>query len=64
MFSLDKDQQKKLDEWMAEKDADRYCGAIGGRYTYSFCDTNLGQVVKVTDDLTNTTIDLTDYDSW
>jgi uncharacterized FAD-dependent dehydrogenase len=64
MFTLTEEQQKKLDEWIAQKDLMAYSGAIGGRFVYSFCDTSLGQVVKVRDDLTNTIIDLTDYDSW
>lgn len=41
-----------------------YAGAIGGELTYSFTPTSLGTVVKVTNGLTNETLDLTDYDSW
>jgi hypothetical protein len=47
MFSLDEDQKKKLDEWCQAKDMSAYCGAIGGRFTYSFTNTTLGTVVKV-----------------
>lgn len=77
MFSLDKIQVKKLAKWSkqqelkaarlqkkskrSEKDLPYY-GAIGGAYTYSFTPTSLGMVVKVTNGLTNETIDLTDYD--
>lgn len=41
-----------------------YTGASGGSYTYSFTPTSLGTAVKVTDNLSGETIDLTDYDSW
>lgn len=63
-FTLTQEQAVKLADWMAQKDLMTYDGAIGGRFVYSFCDTSLGQVVKVRDDLTNTEINLTDYDSW
>jgi hypothetical protein len=67
MFNLDKEQQQKLSDWQAEQDTlleSTYAGAIGGRFTYSFTPTSLDTIVKVTDGLTNNTIDLTDYDSW
>lgn len=65
MFSLDKDQLDKLNEWqktVIEKAKD--ITAIGGRFTYSFTPTGIGEVVKVKDWITNEEIDLTDYDSW
>ena len=63
MFSLDKEQREKLRE-CADKHEQVYTGAIGGRYTYSFTPTGLGTIVKVHDPITNTEIDLTDYESW
>lgn len=64
MFTLDESEKKKLESWLDKKDLSRYTGAIGGRFTYSFTNTNLGQIVKVTDNLDGTEIDLTDYESW
>lgn len=64
MFSLDKDELKKLREWQKGHDQTVYTGAIGGRYTYSFTPTSLGTIAKVKDAVTKTEIDLTDYLSW
>jgi hypothetical protein len=64
MFSLDESQKKKLDEWVATKDLSAYGGAIGGRFTYCFTQTSLGEIVQVIDGLDNTKIDLTDYSLW
>jgi hypothetical protein len=63
MFSLTKEQQEKLAKWKEGTDP-KPCGAIGGRYTYSFTPTTLGVVVIVSDDLTDTHIDLSDYSGW
>lgn len=77
-FKVYPDQILKLDKWLEELHAERvakapkdplglddlYCGAIGGELTYSFTPTSLGCILKVTDELTNKTIDLTDYDVW
>jgi len=63
-FSLDKFESEKLKEWFKTKDLSAYSGAIGGRFTYSFTPTSLGTIVKVKDGLDDTTIDLTDYESW
>lgn len=55
----------KLNNWLATKNLDKYAGASGGRFTYSFTPTSLGVVVKVHDAMEQQdTIDLTDYDSW
>ena len=39
-------------------------GAIGGLYTYSFTPTGIGLVIKVTNNLTQDILDLSDYDDW
>ena len=41
-----------------------YAGASGGALTYSFTPTNLGTVVKVTEELSGKVIDLTEYEDW
>ena len=74
MFSLDKEQNKKLVEFMRHvekiyrnqhglsEDEEIYLGSIGGGMTYSFTPTSIGCVVKV--EYLGHEIDLSDYDSW
>lgn len=64
VFSLTLQQEEKLAAWTKKKDMSKYTGAIGGRFTYSFTPTNLGIVVKIKDELDQTEVDVTDYDSW
>lgn len=66
MFTLDKDECKKLNEWLdaLTPDKNAYDGAIGGRLTYSFTPTSIGTIVKVKDNMSGSEIDLTDYESW
>jgi len=66
-FSLDKEQLKKFKEWDEEHKG--RCafgdpmkqGAIGGRLTFSFTPTSLGEISKVKCTC-GEDIDLTDYD--
>lgn len=65
-FELDADQVRKLSEWM-DKKIPQYCGAIGGRFTYSFTPTSIGTVVTVTDSLAKeddptAKLDISDFD--
>lgn len=62
-FSIDDEQLKKLDQWMAAK-TKKYTGAIGGRFTYSFHPTSLGVIIKVKDEVDGSVIDLSDYLDW
>lgn len=64
MFSLTLQQEEKLAEWCKSKDLSAYTGACGGRFTYLFTPTNLGIIVKIKDELDQTEVDVTDYDSW
>lgn len=64
MFKLTKQQKQKLSDWMEKNTPDKYCGAIGGRWTYSFTPTTLGIAVSVRDNLTKLEIDLTEYEDW
>ena len=43
---------------------DKEHGAIGGGIVYTFANTGLGQVAKVSCDLCGETLDLTEYDNW
>lgn len=65
-FSLDTKQIEQMSAWVMDLPlpADTYTGASGGRFTFSFTPTNLGLVTTVTDELTGTKLDLTDYDMW
>ena len=62
-FELDDEQVKKYLDWYA-KLPEAAIGAIGGRIVFSFCNTSIGQVVRVRDDVSDLELDLTDYDSW
>jgi transcription antitermination factor NusA-like protein len=67
MFSYSPSEQAKLDVWMAEqekKNQGKCVGAIGGVYVHTFCDTTLGTVKRVRNDLNKEEIDLTEYDMW
>ena len=51
-FLVSDDEQKKIDEWINEwfktaRKGNRYMGAIGGGFTYSFMPTGLGTIGKV-----------------
>lgn len=64
-FKIDGAEFEALTKWLARRPKKKaYGGAIGGRYTYTFTPTGVGTVVKVTDALTNTTKDLTEYGDW
>ena len=64
MFTLTDEQWAKVAEWQATHDRTLYGGAIGGRYVYSFCNTTLGTIIKVHDQLEGSTLDLSDYEDW
>jgi hypothetical protein len=72
-FTLTSEQNKILQKWVEKQDAIvakkqgksyAYYGSTGGGYTYCFTPTGLGTVVAVKNSVTNSQIDLTDYDSW
>lgn len=62
-FELSEEEQEKLAAWRSTHE-EVYTGAIGGRYTYSFTPTSLGEVILVTDNVTGEELNLTDYESW
>ncbi len=61
VFELDKGMLKKLVEWGHRCDLPE--GAIGGKLTYMFTNTELGQVVQVKC-ACGEVCDLTDYEGW
>lgn len=62
-FHVTEHDQKRISEFKNAQ-GESYCGAIGGQYTYSFTPTSLGVVFTVTNNVTNATLDLTEYDKW
>lgn len=72
LFTLDTKQVDRLNIWIDEqndhlrsqgRDPD-HVGASGGRFTYSFTQTSIGQVIHVKDHLSGEQVDLTDYSQW
>ncbi len=61
-FSLTNNQQDLISKWL-ENPGD-YCGAIGGRLTFSFTPTSIGVITIVTDNLTKETLNITNYEEW
>lgn len=60
-IELNDKQQTQYDEWCAniKKLYGKY-----GNMTWSVSDCGIGQTIKVYNDLTKLTLDLTDLDSW
>lgn len=72
-FRLTTLQQEMLRVWIASEDVkvavkqgreEPNYGANGGAYTYMFTPTSLGTIVRVVNEYTHQSIDLTDYNSW
>lgn len=64
-WSLTEEQVASFKAWdEVHKCKGAYGGAIGGRLTFSFTSTSLGQVAKVTCGLCGEGHDMTDYDAW
>ncbi len=63
MFNLSPKEWQKIHDWQAGHEV-VYCGAIGGRYTYTFTPTSLGIIIKVKDAITKTELDLSEYEHW
>jgi hypothetical protein len=64
-FTLTNKQKEKIKAWMDSiPNPDEYTGAIGGRFSFIFIPTSIGTVVIVTDSISKTELDATDYESW
>jgi hypothetical protein len=65
-FILSEKQIKEITEWQ-EKQIQKenpYMGTIGGRFIFQFFTNNIGEVLTVTDIVTDENEDFTDYDLW
>ena len=61
MISLTDTQQKRYNEWIA---ALRVIYGKVGHITWHISNTGIGPIIKVSSDLVDTELDLTDVDSW
>ena len=59
-FKLSDEQTEKAKQWMKERE--KYVGAIGGQFTFTFTPTGLGNIVTITDGKEE--LRLTDSDLW
>ena len=59
-FKLSDEQTEKAKQWMKERE--KYVGAIGGQFSFTFTPTGLGDIVTITDGKEELT--LTDYNLW
>lgn len=65
MFNLNKDQLEKLNIWQREIIRLTPDNSVsGGRFTYSFTPTSLGEIIVVKEYYTGDEIDLSEYDNW
>jgi len=64
IFVLTKEQQVKLAKWQEKHNLEYGTGCIGGRYTFEFTPTSVGCIEICKDAITNSQIDLTDYENW
>ena len=62
-FELDDDQIKKFEEWGEKMEKiNPFMPTTGERWTFCFTPTGLGTIVKVVDEVTNETLDLTQWE--
>jgi hypothetical protein len=73
VFNLSEAQCNKVNIWRREQDAivakqqgknAPYYGASGGEVTYMFTPTTIGCVMQVKHAMTESVLDISDYDSW
>jgi hypothetical protein len=65
-FTLSENQIKQITEWQRNQiqKEDPYMGPIGGRFSYKFISTGVGDGLVVEDSVTGESEDFTDYDLW
>jgi hypothetical protein len=56
-------QEQIANNWIETRNKED-CGPIGGRWSYRFTPTAVGDCVSVVDNATGDELDLTDYDSF
>lgn len=70
-FELSEDQNNKASEWIkthvdpnGKICNDKYHGAIGGCFTFSFTPTSIGTIIRIECASCKGKIDLSDYEDW
>lgn len=63
-FELDEDQLKLLKQWQKKIEKHKDNSVSGGRYTYKFTPTGIGDIVVVKDHNTGKKIDLSMIEKW
>lgn len=64
MFKLDEKEQITLAKWFETRPDVEYKSSIGGRYTFCFTPTGLGEICVVKDNATGDEINVTNFDNW
>lgn len=60
-FTLSHEENGRIKDWIATLSEGRY-GCIGGRITYSFTPTSLGLITVVSDALSGSELNLTNFE--
>lgn len=63
-FYLDGKELEKAREFIDKHNDNKYGGAIGGRFTYSFTPNSIGQSVSMKDSISGDELNVTDYSMW
>ena len=65
VFDLNEKEEQSIVDWMAkQKTKKEKLTTIGGRFSYIFTPTGVGNGIQVRDNLLDETFDATDYDCW
>jgi hypothetical protein len=61
-FELSKKEEKAAKKFIKEKSKES--AFKGARFVFEFCVTGIGNTVIIKDNVTNTKLNITDYDMW
>ena len=62
-FEIDEDGVRQIKEWRKTLPPGLY-GAIGGRLSFTFTPTSLGEIIVVKDAVSGSEINITDFENW
>lgn len=63
-FKLTEEQDKKAREFISEHYKCQFTSTIGGKFSYIFTPTGLGDIVTIQCNSCNETKDMTDVENW